>query len=225
MTYPQTIQEFRNALLAYDPPAEAADAIHDAQAQASGQGYAVLSVSGASGFALPSLKGRGRFPLLLFTQELLALLQSGISLVEAIETLEEKESRPETRATLKRLLTALYEGKSRSDLNRLTRVHMTAREWRRSWPAWLRATAIGFPFGTIPAGGSEIPTFLSYATERKLSPHKDEFGTTGAIEGVAGPEAANNAAIRVDEFGFMGLGGEEGQSSQLTRTTGRILKL
>ena len=36
-------------------------------------------------------------------------------------------------------------------------------DWKRSWPAWLRATAIGFPFGTIPAGGSEIPTFLSYA--------------------------------------------------------------
>ncbi len=61
----------------------------------------------------------------------------------------------------------------------------------------MRGTAIGFPFGTIPAGGSEIPTFLSYATERKLaSPeHKAEFGTTGAIEGVAGPEAANNAAV------------------------------
>jgi putative tricarboxylic transport membrane protein len=49
------------------------------------------------------------------------------------------------------------------------------------------------PFGTIPAGGSEIPTFLSYATEKKLSKHKEEFGTKGAIEGVAGPEAANNA--------------------------------
>jgi putative tricarboxylic transport membrane protein len=70
---------------------------------------------------------------------------------------------------------------------------MSASDWRRSWPAWLRATAIGFPFGTIPAGGSEIPTFLSYATERKLSKHREEFGK-GAIEGVAGPEAANNAS-------------------------------
>jgi putative tricarboxylic transport membrane protein len=57
----------------------------------------------------------------------------------------------------------------------------------------LRATAIGFPFGTIPAGGAEIPTFLSYATEKKLSKHPEEFGH-GAIEGVAGPEAANNAS-------------------------------
>ncbi|MFN0159730.1 MAG: tripartite tricarboxylate transporter permease [Burkholderiales bacterium] len=73
------------------------------------------------------------------------------------------------------------------------RVMMNRAEWSRSWPAWLRATAIGFPFGTIPAGGSEIPTFLSYATEKKLSRHPEEFGH-GAIEGVAGPEAANNAA-------------------------------
>ncbi|MFN9807193.1 MAG: tripartite tricarboxylate transporter permease [Betaproteobacteria bacterium] len=70
---------------------------------------------------------------------------------------------------------------------------MSRDDWRRSWPAWLRATGIGFPFGTIPAGGSEIPTFLSYATEKKLSKNPDEFGK-GAIEGVAGPEAANNAA-------------------------------
>jgi putative tricarboxylic transport membrane protein len=70
---------------------------------------------------------------------------------------------------------------------------MSKDDWRRSWPAWLRATAIGFPFGTIPAGGAEIPTFLSYATEKKLSKHPEEFGQ-GAIEGVAGPEAANNAA-------------------------------
>jgi putative tricarboxylic transport membrane protein len=70
---------------------------------------------------------------------------------------------------------------------------MSASDWKRSWPAWLRATAIGFPFGTIPAGGSEIPTFLSYSVEKQLSKHASEFGK-GAIEGVAGPEAANNAA-------------------------------
>ena len=93
------------------------------------------------------------------------------------------------------LYNALYEGRSAQELNSTGKVHMSAQEWRRSWPAWLRGTAIGFPFGTIPAGGSEIPTFLSYATERKLSKHQEEFGTTGAIEGVAGPEAANNAAV------------------------------
>jgi putative tricarboxylic transport membrane protein len=58
---------------------------------------------------------------------------------------------------------------------------------------WLRGTLIGFPIGAMPAGGAEVPTFLSYATERKLSKHPEEFGN-GAIEGVAGPEAANNAS-------------------------------
>jgi len=72
-------------------------------------------------------------------------------------------------------------------------VWMTREDWRRSFKPWLRGTAIGFPIGALPAGGSEIPTFLSYAVERRLSKRPEEFGH-GAIEGVAGPEAANNAA-------------------------------
>lgn len=71
---------------------------------------------------------------------------------------------------------------------------MTGEEWRRSWKPWLRGTALGFPFGVLPAGGTEIPTFLSYFLEKKLAKRQDEFGH-GAIEGVAGPEAANNAAV------------------------------
>ena len=73
------------------------------------------------------------------------------------------------------------------------RVGMTADEWRRSWRPWLRGSAIGFPLGALPAGGSELPTLVSYAVERRLCQHPEEFGR-GAIEGVAGPEAANNAA-------------------------------
>jgi putative tricarboxylic transport membrane protein len=72
-------------------------------------------------------------------------------------------------------------------------VRMTASDWSRSWKAWLRGTFIGFPIGSMPAGGADVASFLSYATERKLSKHPEEFGQ-GAIEGVAGPEAANNAA-------------------------------
>ncbi|MDX2102882.1 MAG: tripartite tricarboxylate transporter permease [Alphaproteobacteria bacterium] len=72
-------------------------------------------------------------------------------------------------------------------------IWMTREEWRRSWKPWLRGTAIGFPIGAMPAGGSEVPTFLSYFAERRLTKHPEEFGK-GAIEGVAGPEAANNAA-------------------------------
>ncbi|WP_024312072.1 tripartite tricarboxylate transporter permease [Sinorhizobium medicae] len=70
---------------------------------------------------------------------------------------------------------------------------MTAQDWARSWKAWIRGALIGFPIGAMPAGGAEIPTFLSYFVEKKLSKHPEEFGH-GAIEGVAGPEAANNAA-------------------------------
>jgi putative tricarboxylic transport membrane protein len=69
-------------------------------------------------------------------------------------------------------------------------------DWKRSWKPWLRGTAFGFPFGALPAGGAELPTFLSYITEKRLakrSGHEAEFGE-GAIEGVAGPEAANNAS-------------------------------
>ena len=70
---------------------------------------------------------------------------------------------------------------------------MNGEELRRSWKPWLRGTALGFPIGALPAGGAEIPTFLSYATEKRLNP-RAPWGK-GAIEGVAGPEAANNAAF------------------------------
>ena len=102
----------------------------------------------------------------------------------------------------------LFEGKIVETQNRLTRVHMDKRDWRRSIPAWLRGTAIGAPFGCIPAGGTEIPTFLSYATEKKLAKGEDaaEFGTKGAIEGVAGPEAANNATVTTALIPLLTLG-------------------
>ncbi len=70
---------------------------------------------------------------------------------------------------------------------------MSRADLSRSWRPWLRGSALGFPIGAMPAGGAEIPTFMSYALEKRLSRHKEEFGH-GAIEGVAGPEAANNAS-------------------------------
>ena len=71
---------------------------------------------------------------------------------------------------------------------------LSRQDWARSWRPWLRGTAFGFPFGALPSGGAEIPTFLSYTYEKHRSKHRDEFGK-GAIEGVAGPEAANNASF------------------------------
>ena len=92
------------------------------------------------------------------------------------------------------LYAAAYSSRMPETIEKLTgSLWMSAADWKRSAPAWLRGTLFGFPFGSIPAGGAEIPTFLSYATEKKLSRHPQEFGH-GAIEGVAGPEAANNAA-------------------------------
>ena len=107
------------------------------------------------------------------------------------------------------LYAVLYEGRVVETQNKLSRVHMSARDWKRSIPAWLRGTAIGTPFGCIPAGGTEIPTFLSYATEKKLvkdPQDKAEFGTAGAIEGVAGPEAANNATVTAALIPLLTLG-------------------
>ena len=56
------------------------------------------------------------------------------------------------------------------------RAWMGKQDFKRSWKPWLRGTAFGFPFGALPAGGAEIPTFLSYVTEKKLSKHPEEFG-------------------------------------------------
>src|SRR5690606_30925005 len=72
-------------------------------------------------------------------------------------------------------------------------IWMNREEWARSWRPWIRGALLGFPLGSLPAGGAEIPTFLSYTIEKRLSKRPEEFGK-GAIEGVAGPEAANNSA-------------------------------
>ncbi|MES2186362.1 MAG: tripartite tricarboxylate transporter permease [Pseudomonadota bacterium] len=106
------------------------------------------------------------------------------------------------------LYAVMYEGRVVEAQNKLSRVHMTRLDWKRSIPAWLRGTAIGAPFGCIPAGGTEIPTFLSYAMEKKLAKgeNRAEFGGKGAIEGVAGPEAANNATVTAALIPLLTLG-------------------
>lgn len=69
----------------------------------------------------------------------------------------------------------------------------TREEWRRAIGAIARGTALGFPFGLIPGPAVILSTFASYALEKRLSRRPEEFGR-GAIEGLAGPESANNAA-------------------------------
>jgi len=66
-------------------------------------------------------------------------------------------------------------------------------EWRRCRAAIVRGTGLGFLVGTLPGGGAVVSSFLAYAVEQRVSSHPETFGR-GAVEGVAAPEAANNAA-------------------------------
>lgn len=72
---------------------------------------------------------------------------------------------------------------------------MSLADFKRAFPSYIRGTIAGAPFGMIPAGGSEVPTFLSYGNEKRLAKKRGQtdFGTTGSINGLAAPEAAGNA--------------------------------
>ncbi|NUL47726.1 tripartite tricarboxylate transporter permease [Cellulosimicrobium funkei] len=80
-------------------------------------------------------------------------------------------------------------------------------EFREALPAWGRGTAIGLPFGIIPVGGSEVPTFLAYDVERRLDRRRKEpmFGK-GAIRGLAAPEAAGNSTTGMAMGALLALG-------------------
>ncbi|OYN95010.1 putative tricarboxylic transport membrane protein [Propionibacteriaceae bacterium ES.041] len=87
------------------------------------------------------------------------------------------------------------------------RPFLSRSEFRKTLPAWLRGTAIGLPFGVIPAGGAEVPTLLSYGLERNIDKRSEnpEFGK-GAIRGVAAPEAAGNATAGTAMGALLALG-------------------
>ena len=74
------------------------------------------------------------------------------------------------------------------------RLWMTNEEWRRSRGPWWRGSLVGFFVGLLPGAASTLASFVSYDMEKKLSKHPEGFGK-GMIEGVAGPEAANNSAV------------------------------
>ena len=78
-------------------------------------------------------------------------------------------------------------------------------EWRRAFPPMFRGGAMGFILGLIPGPAAILSTFASYGLERRLSKTPEEFGH-GAIEGVAGPEAANNAATAGSMVPLLALG-------------------
>lgn len=89
---------------------DASDA-RDAEAQAGAQGYTVIAARARRQWlALPQWRNSG-FPLVQFSQELVALLQAGLSLIEGLEALNEKEERPEVKKTLSQIIASLYEGR------------------------------------------------------------------------------------------------------------------
>ncbi len=81
----------------------------------------------------------------------------------------------------------------------------TIAEWSKSFPPMLRGAGIGFFIGLIPGPAAILSTFASYALEKKISKNPEEFGH-GAIEGVAGPESANNSAMAGAMVPLLGLG-------------------
>jgi putative tricarboxylic transport membrane protein len=84
-------------------------------------------------------------------------------------------------------------GFPRADRVRLRDMIPTRVEWSRAWPAIVRGSGIGFLIGLLPGPGSLTSTFASYGVEKAIArKYRDEFGR-GAVEGFAGPEAANNA--------------------------------
>jgi putative tricarboxylic transport membrane protein len=91
------------------------------------------------------------------------------------------------------VLTQIEAGGVEPIRTRLRDMLLTREDWRRCRMPIVRGGIVGFLIGVMPGGGATLASFLSYDIERRLSRHSEEFGR-GAIEGVASPEAANNAA-------------------------------
>jgi TctA family transporter len=95
--------------------------------------------------------------------------------------------------------------KRESFLNKVTTLIPTWSDIKRMVPAILRGTTIGSLLGILPGGGAALAAFGAYSVEKKTSKHSAEFGQ-GAIEGVAGPESANNAAAQTSFIPLLTLG-------------------
>jgi putative tricarboxylic transport membrane protein len=102
---------------------------------------------------------------------------------------------------------ANLEDESRRDLgvNSVNGLMPTREDWRRMIAPTLRGTALGSLLGILPGGGAALASFGAYALEKRVSKHADELGT-GAIEGIAAPEAANNAGAQMSFIPMLTLG-------------------
>jgi TctA family transporter len=90
-------------------------------------------------------------------------------------------------------------------LNKVTNLWPSKTDFKRMMPSILRGTAIGSVLGVLPGGGAPLAAFSAYSLEKKTSKYSAEFGK-GAIEGVAGPESANNAASQTSFIPLLTLG-------------------
>ncbi len=130
------------------------------------------------GAGMDSISGKYRFTFniqaLLDGVGLVPAVMGLFGIAEVIENLETEIKREILTAKIKNLLPNL-------------------KDWGESIWAIFRGTILGFFLGIIPGGGAIVSSFASYAIEKKVSKHPEEFGK-GAIAGVAGPESANNAA-------------------------------
>jgi putative tricarboxylic transport membrane protein len=90
-------------------------------------------------------------------------------------------------------------------VSKITSLMPTREDWKRMIAPILRGTAIGSALGILPGSGSILGAFAAYAIEKKVSKHGKEFGT-GAIEGVAAPESANNAGAQTSFIPMLTLG-------------------
>src|SRR3954469_19173970 len=90
-------------------------------------------------------------------------------------------------------------------LYKVTHLYPTKEDLKRSWASILRGTALGSCLGILPGGGALLASFGAYTLEKKVSSHPEQFGK-GAIEGVAGPESANNAGAQTSFIPLLTLG-------------------
>src|SRR6185437_7728771 len=88
---------------------------------------------------------------------------------------------------------------------KIARLWPTLDDFKRAWPAVLRGTALGSVLGVLPGGGATLSSFAAYALEKKVSRTPERFGR-GAVEGVAGPESANNAGAQTSFIPMLTLG-------------------
>ncbi len=105
------------------------------------------------------------------------------------------------------IITNLSQSQQNRDVvsQKITRLWPTGEDFRRAWPAALRGTALGSALGVLPGGGATLSSFAAYALEKKVAKDPSQFGR-GAVEGVAGPESANNAGAQTSFIPMLTLG-------------------